>query len=413
LRGASARHLGDLKQDMTRLFENADARREGLRLLDRRPEIARGDIDPRLFDVAVFNERIEVLQRDVETFEARFTETEAQLEGLAPALQRAPPEESAAAMLELMTKLSGQLVELSLLQARARLDAVMLVPVSIDEDTAVEIARVNRLDWMNARASLVDSWRLIEFNANDLLSDLDVTFAGGLANTADNPFGFRDTNGRLTVGIEFDAPLTRVGERNIYRQSLIEYQEARRNYYQFEDAIRSGLRNTIRTIELNQLNLEIRRAAVVIAISQVEQARLRLDEPPLPGATGQLGSTTVRDLVDSLDSLRQVQDEFLSVWVNFELQRMNLDFDLGTMQLDANGLWIDPGPMDYSQEQPENEEIVPPEMLPAPDFDPGPLPRPIPDAEVFNQKERDAERTSPLELTPDVPQGNLPNGQIP
>jgi hypothetical protein len=107
---------------------------------------------------------------------------------------------------------------------------------------------------------------------------------------------------------------------------------------------------------------------------------------------------------------------------------MNLDFDLGTMQLDANGLWIDPGPMDYSQEQPENEEIVPPEMLPAPDFDPGPLPRPIPpggeaelealgtavpDAEVFNQKERDAERTSPLELTPDVPQGNLPNGQIP
>ncbi len=33
----------------------------------------------------------------------------------------------------------------------------------------------------------------------------------------------------------------------------------------------------------------------------------------------------------------------MSVWVNYEVERMNLDFNLDTMQLDEEGLWIDPG----------------------------------------------------------------------
>ena len=41
---------------------------------------------------------------------------------------------------------------------------------------------------MNARASLVDSWRLIQFNANDLESDLDLVFDGDIGNVGDNPF---------------------------------------------------------------------------------------------------------------------------------------------------------------------------------------------------------------------------------
>ena len=35
----------------------------------------------------------------------------------------------------------------------------------------------------------------------------------------------------------------------------------------------------------------------------------------------------------------------LSVWVNYEVLRRSLDLDLGTMQLDAEGNWIDPGPI--------------------------------------------------------------------
>jgi hypothetical protein len=41
--------------------------------------------------------------------------------------------------------------------------------------------------------------------------------------------------------------------------------------------------------------------------------------------------------------LLNAQNDFLSVWVNYEVQRRVLDWNLGTMQLDHDGLWIDPG----------------------------------------------------------------------
>jgi hypothetical protein len=94
---------------------------------------------------------------------------------------------------------------------------------------------------------------------------------------------------------------------------------------------------------LNQVNFELRRTAVQIAINQVDLARLRLNEPPRPGVAAEFGATTALNLVNSLSDLLNVQNDFLSVWVNYETLRIGLDFQLGTMELDDRGLWIDPG----------------------------------------------------------------------
>ena len=48
-----------------------------------------------------------------------------------------------------------------------------------------------------------------------------------------------------------------------------------------------------------------------------------------------------RDLVKALIDLLNVQNDFLSVWVDHEVQRLQLDFDLGIMELDANGQRIE------------------------------------------------------------------------
>ncbi len=40
------------------------------------------------------------------------------------------------------------------------------------------------------------------------------------------------------------------------------------------------------------------------------------------------------------------QDDFLSIWVSYQVLRLTLDFNLGTMQLDHEGQWIDPGVID-------------------------------------------------------------------
>ena len=50
------------------------------------------------------------------------------------------------------------------------------------------IASLYRRDWKNARASLVDAWRLIHFNANDLQSAVDIVFDGDIGSTTADPF---------------------------------------------------------------------------------------------------------------------------------------------------------------------------------------------------------------------------------
>ena len=241
--------------------------------------------------------------------------------------------------------LSAGLSALSVVQARARLDTITLTPVDATPEAALQVARLNRRDWMNARAALVDQWRQIEIAANDLESDLDVTFSGDISTTDNNPVRFRGTTGRLRVGLEFDAPLTRLAERNAYRATLIAYQRARRDFYAYEDRVAEGLRETIRQIRLNQLNFEVQRAAVFVAIARVDQSQEELRVPPKVVGTMKLGGTTARDLVDALSALLSAQNSFLNVWVSQEVLRLNLDFDLGTMQLDQNGMWIDPGPI--------------------------------------------------------------------
>jgi hypothetical protein len=175
-----------------------------------------------------------------------------------------------------------------------------------------------------------------------------VVFEGDIQNVGDNPLNLQTTTGRLRARLEYDAPLTRLAERNAYREALIEYQQARRNYYVFRDDVARGLRTTLRTIDLNKLNFELRRQAVVVAIAQVDLARVQLQEPPRPDALGaasaqQLDRTSASNLIGALNALLSSQTSFLSVWVNYEVQRRVLDRDLGTMQLDPDGNWIDPG----------------------------------------------------------------------
>jgi hypothetical protein len=147
----------------------------------------------------------------------------------------------------------------------------------------------------------------------------------------------------LRMALRFDAPITRLTERNTYRQSLIEYQQAKRNYYAYVDGVTQSLRNTLRTIDLNRVNFEERRVAVLSAIDQVV---LNDQIQKLREERGQeAGVTAARDVVSALSDLQSAQTDFLNVWVNYEVQRLNLDLDLGTMNLDFDGNWIDPGPI--------------------------------------------------------------------
>ncbi|MFM8571040.1 MAG: hypothetical protein ACKOAU_05530 [Pirellula sp.] len=243
----------------------------------------------------------------------------------------------------LLAEFAEDVLALQVLQARARVESVNLPEVDLQAEEAVQIAQQQRLDWMNARAQLVDSWRAIEVVADNLESSLDVVFSGDMQNINDNPLSLRGRTGRLRAGFQWDTALTRMNERNQYRQVLIEYQQAKRNYYRFEDGIWQTLRSQLRNIRYNQYNFELQRYAVRIAAQQITiNEDLRQIRESLNQASG---PTAARDSISALQDLLNAQNTFLGVWVFYEAQRRNLDQDLGTIRVDADNIWVDPGPM--------------------------------------------------------------------
>ncbi len=270
-------------------------------------------------------------------------ELRASLQELRQKIESTSPEKARAELRDLSGDFSGLLLALSLNQTAVRLESASLPEVSLSEQEALSIARENRLDWMNARARLVDSWRRMEFFANALKSGLTLDVDGGVGTLKNKAASFDARTGVASIGLRFDTPLNRLAERNDYRESQIDYQRARRDYMLFEDKVSQSLRNTLRIIDLSQLNFELRRAAVQVAISQVDLARLRLEEPPRPGVVAQIGATTARDLVSALNDLLAAQNDFLSMRTGYEVLRLVLDFEVGTMQTDSDGMWLDPG----------------------------------------------------------------------
>jgi hypothetical protein len=247
---------------------------------------------------------------------------------------------------DILVVLPADILAIQLVQARARTETIELAPVDLRADQALEIARKYRRDWMNARASLVDAWRLIEFNADQLESTLDVFMNGSVQSVDASP------TGQMRLGLRFDPPITRLAERNTYRQALIDYQQARRSYYNFEDTVARALRTEIRTVDTNQLNFELQRLQVLEAARQIDRNEdIRIESEFSGQATG---ATAARDAVQALSDLLQAQNDFMSFWVNHESLRRSLDLDLGTIQLDQDGLWIDPGVInaEYGQMDP-------------------------------------------------------------
>jgi hypothetical protein len=298
-----------------------------------------------------------------------------------------------------LVEFGNDVLDLSLVQSRDRAEIVSLVPVDLHPAAALEIAAQNRRDWMNNRAALVDQWRLVEWNADDLESTLDLVFDGDLGTRDNDPFKFDAANGRLRVALQFDAPLTRLEERNRYRQTLIEYQRARRSYYAFRDGIARGLRDTIRTLELNERNFEIRRNAVRVADLQIE---VNEDIRRLQEANGTpSGPTAARDAIQALDALQRAQDDFLSVWVTYEVLRRTLDFNLGTMELDLDNMWIDPGEMGPDQGYPGVGDVE--------EFWPGPMIMPGSD----NQPTSEAPAPDGQNMLPPPAVGPAPNALPP
>lgn len=254
---------------------------------------------------------------------------------------------------------------LSLVPAQARLEVITVEQVDLEPEQAFQIALENRLDFMNGRAALVDRWRAIQVAADALQSNLTITGSGDVRTARNNPVDFRAATSSVRLGLEFDAPLARLLERNGYRETLIEYQRSRRDLIQSHDSLQKGLRALLRTLEQRRLQLEIQRRAVSIALRRVDQTQLSLLTPPpqgQPGVRPQINPTTAINLLSAQSSLQSSQNSFLAAWLNYYAARLRLYRELGIMRLDPSGHWV--GDSGEFRPQTQAEDLNAPQLLP-------------------------------------------------
>jgi hypothetical protein len=91
-----------------------------------------------------------------------------------------------------------------------------------------------------------------------------------------------------------------------------------------------------------------------------------------------LGPTVAQNLLFALSDLASAQDAFMSVWIGYQAAKMRLYRELGLMQLDQNGLWIETPIFAAERASAEDEPLPPP--VPADWLEGEPLPPDVPGA---------------------------------
>lgn len=240
-------------------------------------------------------------------------------------------------------------------ESLARIYTLNLPENTLTEEAMLPFAKENRLDLQNTKAQVTDAWRKVSVAANALQSDLTVRLDGQLVSDpgGKNPLAFGAQNSRLAAAISFDGPLNRLAERNLYRLSLINYQQARRDYMRLSDSIELDLRNGLRELRRLRINFDIAKQQLLVAVRQLALERRLLTAPAQDRARGDDGAATLR-ILNAQQSLLQARNTLTDSFFNYEQQRIRLLINSEMMQLDERGF-----PTDESRASPARADAAP------------------------------------------------------
>ncbi len=222
-------------------------------------------------------------------------------------------------------------------ESQARIYTIRLPDQPLTEEALLPFAKENRLDLQNQLGQVTDAWRRVSVAANQLKSDLNVTLGANLVTEpgGKNPVAFGAEGSRFTAGVQFDGPLNRQLERNVYRASIINYQRSRRDYMQLSDAIELDVRTGLRELQRQRINFEIARQQLLVAVRQLAIER-RLLTAPVQDRRGDDGAATLR-ILNAQQSLLVARNGLADSFFNYEQQRVRLLINSEMFRLDDRG----------------------------------------------------------------------------
>lgn len=225
----------------------------------------------------------------------------------------------------------GMSIDENIVLEEQELEKLEIIDPELTREQAVEVALASRPDLVTATDRVKDAERLIEVAKVDLLPGLDVTGAyDALSDPGDVTPNIRYDRRRWSAAVELDLPLDRKAERNFYRSTLIQLEQARREDILARDNVKLDVYNGWRTLEQARKNYEI-------AVLGVELAERRLEEQVL---RAELGGGDAQDLVDAQQDLVQAQNQRTSALVAHTLARLRLWQNMGILYINNDGSWI-------------------------------------------------------------------------
>ncbi len=224
-------------------------------------------------------------------------------------------------------------------------------PYELDWQRAVRLALKHRLDLRTRLGRVFDAQRDIAVAADNLRADLTLLGSASagesrsLSSASSDSGTFRPEHGSYSVLIGLDLPLERTAERNAYRDRLIDFEITVRAVQDLEDRIKLDVRNGLRNLLESRETMRIQSESVRLAERRVRSTNLQLDR-----------TLEIRDLLEANDDLLDAQNRLTAALVDYRVTELELQRDLGLLQVNEQGLWQEYEPNADSETNDEPEK---------------------------------------------------------
>jgi outer membrane protein TolC len=213
-------------------------------------------------------------------------------------------------------------------------------PLELEGSEAILVAFENRLDLRVALGRVHDAQRSVAIAADQLRADITLLGSGSagerrtLSNVALDDGHLRPDEGSYTALLSVDLPLERTAERNAYRVSLIRLEQAVRRAQELEDQIKLAVRNRLSELLESRETIQIQALAVAVAKRRVDSTNLFLEA----------GRAEIRDVLEAQEALVSAQNSLTAALVNYRVGELDLQRDLGVLEVNEQGLWQEYAP---------------------------------------------------------------------
>ena len=219
-------------------------------------------------------------------------------------------------------------------------DTENIGPLEIDETAALELAFEKRFDLVVAQGKVYDAQRAIVVLADALGAELTLLGSAELGGsrsidtaTSDDT-KLRTDKGVYSTLLTLDLPFERTAERNAYRNGFITLERAVRDVQILEDEIKISIRNKLRDLLESRESLLIQARSVKLAQKRVRSTNLFLEA----------GRAQIRDLLESQEALLSAQNALTAAIINYRVAELELQRDMGVLQINEKGLWQEYSP---------------------------------------------------------------------